>query len=1023
MALNISLPSSAIAELESYRWYGPSGASLKDVRTSISFDESTWTDVSDWVMQIAISGAVVNQSGEPGANTAVVELDNLDKRFSDLWSTGPYAGNLLPGKSAKIELSVACSLVTIFAGKIDAGGFAEMRVGHEGTVQVRIADGADRLEKKKFDKDYYYAGKKLVGTDETDSLLHILLMTHGGLSAGNIITNGEVSIIVPYTSFKEGESVQYRVRELARGCLPSYCGFRHDGNFIMESRLVTGWSVPVSEYTLTASSFDTEVNKTLLPLLGNHVKVRGDKVDFIDEPIVLWELRAIKPKGKNRVFPDYCWETVASGDFFLSDPGASPPEEFWAQYEVPFGEIIHVESTAISQTVYEGAAYDMNTTGTTLEAEETKGQLVLQNSQPQSVTVMNLQITGKAAIRRSIGKRSESDISHLKLDHGVSDDDLGWGLVAVDSNASSIAAYGQTDLVISSEYIVDNSQLISILDWNLKYGKDPKHHFSLGNLPFLAFVQPGAPLNLGLSDLGYSALVEVAEFSHQITPMGAKTILSLVETPGDWTVSSAASVQQIIAAPSGGTGEGEIGAGGLGGNLVYTIGSYESALPVDRQCSGAADEEEINEAIQAGNKTIYLVGGKFVISSPISVVSGVTLDIDTGSWIENYSDDYAIEAFGTASTHLSSINIVGAGKITQHPSIANSTALIHFEYADDWLMDAIKIEDADNNGIEVYLCRNGKFSNTFVRDCANAGMLVTGSQFIIASSVSARGCSIGVSVSQDVPGEVNAIVNGDCEIFDAVDGWGPYFDCSTVVGIQLGTNVSVCTSVSVVHSGSAAVKVSKEANSAAMSYWQVGYDGTVGVASAMHGHIQGKTYYLKHWVCRPGTDIVPINKGYTDVEYYDLPGPALHTLTQFPWPTAASSTWVLVEGVYTVPSNIVGFRIVEVLSTSVPSGTVAYFDDYECFIKSDLNSGLRMMNGNVLSCVNGITVAGSRNRVQGCHVEGCSNKGIWIKSGLANAVMDNEAFDNGDDAGASNANTDNFDDDGMSTLIGDNTWN
>jgi hypothetical protein len=712
MALNISLPSSAITELESYRWYSASGASLKDVQTKVMFDGSTWTDVSDFVMMIAISGGAVNLTGEPGANNASVEINNADKRFSDLWAAGPYYGNLAPGKRVHIDLSVLSSTVTIFDGRVDEAGFVESRSGHEGSARIGVLDGAGWLEKKKFDKDYYYAGKKLVGTGVSDSLLHILLMTHGGLSTGNVITNGEVSVIVPYTVFKEGESVQYRIRELARGCQPRYCGFRYDGNFIMESRLVGGWSVPSSEYVLEASGFEVDVEKSLSPLLGNRVKVRGDKVDFVDQDIVLWELRSIKPKGKNRVFPGWCWETVATGNFFLSDPGATPPEEFWAQYEVAEGEIIHVQSTAMSQTIYEGSAYNLNTTGTSLEAEEKRGKLVLQNSQPQSINVMNLQITGKAAIRRSLRAKSEADIAHLKLDHGISDDDLSWGLVACDSNASSIAAYGQTDLVISSEYIVDNSQMIAILDWNLKYGKDPKHHFAMGNLPFLAFVQPGAMLDLHLGDLGYSALVEVAEFSHQITPDGSKTVLTLAETPDTWTVSCAASVREIIAAPSGGTGEGEVGAAGLGGNFVYTLGGVGCELPVDALCDGIADDVEINKAAvivrDNGGGKIALVRGLFVIASYISLMNNTILEICKDASISAVSILIGIRAIGTAASHLTNVGIIGQGSIaldrTKPWGGVTNNWFIDIRYADGVILNDFIIEDVYSEGVYVANC-------------------------------------------------------------------------------------------------------------------------------------------------------------------------------------------------------------------------------------------------------------------------------------------------------------------------------
>jgi hypothetical protein len=716
MSLNISLPSAAITELESYRWYNAAGASLKDIVTSISFDLSTWTDVSDYVTQIGIKASVNNFSGDPGANSATVQFNNNDRRFSDLYITGPYYSNLLPGRPVKIELTVSGSTVTIFSGKVSQAGFNEYRQGTDGVAQITVLDGSDALTKKKFDKDYYYSGMKLVGTDETNSLLHILLMSHGGLSAAEVITNGEVSIICPYTVFKEGESIQYRLQELARGCQVQYCGFRHDGKFIMESRLKTAWSVPSSEYELTASGFEININKTLNPLIGNRVKVRGVKMEVYSSDCVLWELRSVKEVGKNRVFPGYCWETVATGDFFLSDPGATPPTEYWAQYKIDSGDIIHVSSLALSQTIYEGSAFNLKTTGSDLEAESKRGKLVLQNSMVQSVNVMNLQIKGTAVIERRLNNRNESDIKQLKLDLGLSDDDLQWGLVAVDSAPSSIVAYGQIDLVVSSEYIIDPSQMIAILDWNLKYGKEPKHSFGIDNLPFLAFVQPGAVITLGLSDLGYSSLVEVSDFQHTITPNGAKTSLTVWETPQSWVISCAVAIREIIAAPSGGVGQGEGNAAMRGEEHVYSIGALGASGPYDAFCDGIQDDIEINYGVQKmvarGGGTIFLMGGQFNLSGPISLFTNIELNIDSVSSIVRDGDFHALQAFGTSVTHLSSITLTGPGKVTRNGDTSEQ-GMIYFEYIDRLRVSRVVESVPIYKGIDLYGCED-----YVIEDCA-----------------------------------------------------------------------------------------------------------------------------------------------------------------------------------------------------------------------------------------------------------------------------------------------------------------
>lgn len=714
MALNISLPSTAITELQSYRTYDANGVALKDVITSIQL--STWVDVSYWVEDIMIDGSVNNLSGEPGANSASIQLANKDKRFSDLNAAGPWYGNLLPGKNVKIELSCsrdifdrgdcesatppmvagetvpflanatfsqsstvahvgtnsykftktvaagtaayialtdnlytdhmhgfvagqsvnlslyvwvpsggilgseitiniadyqgafdtttvavanlydqwqlvtlartlrsACTgvyirigvintaslneyfyvddltgtanppfraaTVPIFTGKVDEQGFVESRAGHEGIVSISVKDTVDALSKKKFDKDYYYTSKYLVDTTSTaHSLLHILLNAHGGMDLSMIVCNGTVPITVPYTTFKEGESVQFRLQELAKGCLAQYAGCRYDGRYVMESRLTTGWSLPASEYTITASDYEVDVRKSLMPLLGNNVKVRGSQVDFYGDQLLLWKLSKVKPTGTNSLFPDYCWEAVADDAYFLCDPAATPPRENWIQYDVGVGEIIHVQSAAISQVVYEGTSAVLTTTGTDLIAKEAQGKLVLQNLYGSLVHVMDIEIRGSAAIKRTIRNhyQNQEQLKKYLQDNGLSDDDADWARISVDSNASSILSYGQKDFVVSSEYIVDDDQQVAILDWWLKYGKDPKHQFEVNTLPFLAFIQPGAPATLDLTGLGYNGSVQVASFSHHIVPDGARTNLVLDEMVGDWVVSTAASIRLAL---------------------------------------------------------------------------------------------------------------------------------------------------------------------------------------------------------------------------------------------------------------------------------------------------------------------------------------------------------------------------------------------------------------------------------------------------------------------------------------------
>lgn len=689
MALNISLPSAVFSLMETKRWFDASGVAIKDIQTQIQFT-SVYVDVSDWVRSIDIDASVNNLSGEPGANRAAVELDNADKRFSDLYAAGPYYGALLPGRPVRIQLSIGVSTVTLFQGRVSQGGFVETRDGNEGTATIEVLDDADLMQRRKFSQDYYYTDKKLVDeSDAGNSLLHILLQNHFSMLSANIITNGDVVYTVPYTLFKEGESIWGKVQDIATACLAQYCGFRYDGKFVMESRLTAGWSVPSSEYALVASTLDATIMKGIEPLIGNRVKVRGPFMELMTD-VVVWELRKVKPVGTNAVYPGWCWEPVASGDFYLSDPASDPPQEYWAQYEVDGGEIIHVQSLAMSQKIWQGTGFELETTGTSLASESRRGNLVLQNSAAQTVHVMNIQVkAGTAVIKRTLERQFAGNqaIAQILPEEGLSDDDMNWGRVGILSDASSILAYGQTDRVIDSDFICSDEQLEKIADWHLQYGKDPKHRFEHDNLPFMAFMQPGAVIDFSLTELGYSAPVEVEGFHHRISPNGAQTSFRLVETPATWSVANSVTIKQVVAASSGGTGESEIGESNMDitqaipTNGVYKLSSIigindlDVGIPVPDMSFAHVYHFENNFSDYDDVNTMLNASMVFTYTSVLSEVHGAYFVGPDSAMTAAYA--YSSHAFDLTSQCVS---FLAFADFSQVSTVTVTSPIIRFQY-------------------------------------------------------------------------------------------------------------------------------------------------------------------------------------------------------------------------------------------------------------------------------------------------------------------------------------------------------
>ena len=534
--MNISVSADFKTACESYEWYD-GGTAIKVVSTYCKFDGTNWTDVSAYTKQIDIDGSYDPITGLSKGATAAMRFANDDLRFSDLYAAGPYYGTLLPNIEVKVDVAVSTESVTIFTGRVDDNGFFEDREGGAGFARIWAQDPARALMLKKFDKDYVYSDMLLLDcANVASSLMHTLVIDHGEVTAANVVSTGQtISYTVDYARFRQGESIWQAVKSLADACSMLYCGFRYDGKFVFESRIEDSWTDPASEYTITANTYEVSVRKDLLPVTGNKVKIRGSNITLRDESTVLWELRKIKPLGGNAKYRNMCWEPVANGDYFLCDLSLSPPRDYYAQYDIEGEDIIETSDHLMTQTTESGT--DLTDAGTLLHIQPRRGRIVLQNLTGATQYVKNIVITGKAITKRTIRTRQPDAelLSSLMMERGLSNDDANWGRVYQIEAGLSIGAYGEKNIVISSDLIVDDEQMRVIGDFLLKYGKDPRRGFTLAKLPFMPFLQCGAVTTLDLSDIGYSGETDLVSYRHRITPdSGGNTTLTLIERVPNW---------------------------------------------------------------------------------------------------------------------------------------------------------------------------------------------------------------------------------------------------------------------------------------------------------------------------------------------------------------------------------------------------------------------------------------------------------------------------------------------------------
>lgn len=665
MSRNLAVSDAFIAECESEAWFDSAGAVRKTLKVYCKFNGTDWTEITDYVEGVTIHGAIGNMSGQPGPMTCSIELQNKDRRFSDLWTSSEYYGQLRPNKQVKVELTITSETAVMFTGRVDENGWQEDRAGNDGMAHISCIDDAGKLETKLFPKDVVVVGKALAATSEVDSVLKDVLTLYGGMATSDIIVNGLVDVTVPYAQFRSGQSVWSAVQSIAKASLASYCGFGTDGKLYFDSRLVSGWVEPSSEYEVSSADLGMDLVKSTVPMSGNNVKVRGSHLELnTSEATVLWSLRNVKQVGKNAIFPTYCWEVVATGDYFLCDPTADPPVEYFAKYEVKGAEIVYTDNHTITQKTFEGTATSqtLRTASSELDYSPTQGKLVLLNDGASPVTMMDLEIRGNAVLRRTVanrysdsgGKLNEEAFNPMRA-LGFADDDLRWGRVAVAVDASSETEYGEKWLIVSDDLIVENVQMAQIADYWLKRGAGPRHSFSLSRLPLLAFLQAGAIITLVIAELGLSMACEVTSYTHDIKQGQVSTTLN-VEEQTAWTqTSESVSGVWLISA-----GAGDFGTGVPGSSTLVTIAASDHEEVTDYKCDGSDDEDLLqwianNLASEFGGGTMELTEGTFVLGSSVAVPTGVWIRGRGSATVVDRGGGVAFVYAGSSATHVSGV--------------------------------------------------------------------------------------------------------------------------------------------------------------------------------------------------------------------------------------------------------------------------------------------------------------------------------------------------------------------------------
>ncbi len=438
----------------------------------------------------------------------------------------------------------------------------------------------------------------------------------------------------------------------------------------------------------------------------------------------------------------------------------------------------------------------------------------------------------------------------------------------------------------------------------------------------------------------------------------------------------------------------------------YVIGVSGFAGFADAYLDGTADETEINAGIALqnglGGGTVTIVGGgTVVLGAAIELLSNVTLNIEPGVVIEKNCNDYAVECVGSSGTHNTNVRITGGGTITRNAADENAVELVHFEYVDDFVIDNVTADDSYEDGIYIINCANGKVeAGVKISACDGTGLKIIASTVIIAAAITITTCAIGCEMWPSIATDV--MYHGDCESTDE-----PMLDNETEPYLEHAT---WARSDEQKRGGAYSYKLTKS---------EAGIQCTATFADSispgdMHGFTAGKSYLLGAWIYIPtGIDAAHV--------HITLLGNGTGNSTQQK-AAALYDQWQQIKVIHRFADDTT-YAYALVSFTNETTDEYIYVDDVVCYEYDDTDSGCQLANSSVDSCTDtGVIVANSHAIVQNNQITGNTNAGLVIQCGYRNLVTNNRCYNNGDDTGLGNENSDNFYDGGVDTQLSGNSW-
>ena len=287
----------------------------------------------------------------------------------------------------------------------------------------------------------------------------------------------------------------------------------------------------------------------------------------------------------------------------------------------------------------------------------------------------------------------------------------------------SVYENGERKIEWGNDFVVEKTQVEDIANYLWKEHRSKKHIYFLTLPGTRYYYEPDDWYWLTIGGSGQieyiDSLVRVfqVETYRRAGELGTTQIM-LKEVEEAWKNDSSAYARYIA---SGRTYQLPAQIGGI------RIGSQYSTDKCDIYCDGTSDQTEINQAITTladsyGGGIVHLSRGIFLPDGPITLKAGVILEGEgNATVIEKNCNDYGIECDGASGSEIANAGIRSL-KVTRNAADTNDVPLVFLDFADDFLVEDILLEDAYATAMIMSDCDRVNINNLHVFEFGTGGV-------------------------------------------------------------------------------------------------------------------------------------------------------------------------------------------------------------------------------------------------------------------------------------------------------------